>query len=125
MQLLLRLRPNCNLLTKDLFIIKSLRVKLSFSQIVRISEDCDQNGDRVSKDHKSFHICIMIFKGVSAKYEKYGSVVTIVIVPLLLPTLFGKRGIFTLSPLVAILCSNIAVDLCNHSLIQNKTHICR
>ena len=29
------------------------------SQIVGISEDCDQNGDRVSKNNVSCHICIV------------------------------------------------------------------
>ena len=29
------------------------------SYIVRISEDCDRNGDKVSKNDKSYHICIM------------------------------------------------------------------
>ena len=73
------------------------------------------------------------------------AVVTIVIVPLLLPTLLakgvgcrdhchcpapftysvGKRGCFTRSPLVAFLYSNIAVDVYIHSLIQNKSDICR
>ena len=43
------------------------------SQIVGISEGCDQNGDRVSKNDKSCHICIMRLKGVLVKYEKYGT----------------------------------------------------
>ena len=29
------------------------------SQIVKISEDCDQNGNRVSKNDENCHICIM------------------------------------------------------------------
>ena len=32
------------------------------SQIVRVSEVCDQNGDRVSKNHKICHICSMRLK---------------------------------------------------------------
>ena len=38
----------------------------------------------------------------------------VTIVPLIFPTLYSKRGIFTRSPLlwlVALLCSNISVDL--------------
>ena len=34
------------------------------SQIVGISETFDQNGDRVAKNDKSCHICIMGIKGV-------------------------------------------------------------
>ena len=33
----------------------------------------DQNGDSVSKNDKSCHICSMTQKGVFAKYEKYGT----------------------------------------------------
>ena len=43
------------------------------SQIVRISEGCDQNGNRVSKNDKSCHICSMRLKGVLVTYEKYGT----------------------------------------------------
>ena len=42
------------------------------SRIVGISEDCDQNGERVSKTDKSCHVCIMRLKGVLVKYEKMG-----------------------------------------------------
>ena len=40
--------------------------------IVGISEDCDQNGDRVSNRDKSCHIFSMRVNGVLVKYEKYG-----------------------------------------------------
>ena len=44
-------------------------------QHVGISEGCDQNGDRVSKNDKSCHICSMRLKAVLVKYEKiWGSV---------------------------------------------------
>ena len=43
------------------------------SQIVRIGEVCDQNGDRVSKNNKSCHICSMRVKRLLVKYEKYGT----------------------------------------------------
>ena len=43
------------------------------SQIVWISDECDQNGDRVSKNDKSCHICSTRQKGVFVKYEKYGT----------------------------------------------------
>ena len=39
------------------------------SRIVGISEGCDQNGDRVSKNDKSCHICIMRQKGVIGKMK--------------------------------------------------------
>ena len=41
------------------------------SQIVWISEGCDQNGERVSKNGKSCHICSMRLKGMTVKYEEY------------------------------------------------------
>ena len=34
---------------------------------------CDQNGDRVSKNDKSYHICSIKLKGLLVKYEKYGT----------------------------------------------------
>ena len=43
------------------------------SQNVGISEVCDQNGVRVSKNNKSCHICSMRLKSVLAQYEKYGA----------------------------------------------------
>ena len=43
------------------------------SQIVRISEVCDQNGDRVFKNNKSCHIIVWGSKGLLAKNEKYGT----------------------------------------------------
>ena len=39
-------------------IIKSLWMRRSFSQLDGIREGCDQNGDRVSKNDVSCHICI-------------------------------------------------------------------
>ena len=39
-------------------------------------------------------------KMLTSRFWGMPSVMTIVIVPLLLPTLFGKRGIFTRSPLL-------------------------
>ena len=30
------------------------------SQIVKVSEICDQNGECLSKNHKSFHICSIL-----------------------------------------------------------------
>ena len=39
-------------------------------QIIGISEVCDQNGDRVSKKNKSYHICIIGLKGFLAKHKK-------------------------------------------------------
>ena len=44
------------------------------SQIVRISEDCDQNGDRVSKNDESCHICIMWKKCFSKIWKIWDSV---------------------------------------------------
>ena len=44
--------------------------KKRISQIVWISEGCDQNGERVSKNAKSCHICRMKLKGVLLKYER-------------------------------------------------------
>ena len=44
-------------------------------QIVRSIEVCDQNGDRVSKNHKSWHMCSKRQKGVSSLIWKiWGSV---------------------------------------------------
>ena len=40
-------------------------------QIYWISEGCDQNGDRVSMNDKSCHICILSLEGV--ENEKYGT----------------------------------------------------
>ena len=40
-------------------------------QIVRISEVCDQNGDRVSTNDKICHVCGIRLNRVLAKYEKY------------------------------------------------------
>ena len=42
------------------------------SQIVRISWVCDQNGDRVSKNDKSCHICRWDYKGFSKNMENMG-----------------------------------------------------
>ena len=42
------------------------------SQIVGISWACDQNGDSVSKNGKSCHICSMGIKKVLIEYKKYG-----------------------------------------------------
>ena len=44
------------------------------SQIVGIVEVCDQNGDRVSKNDKSYRICIMWLKAFLDKNEKYGTI---------------------------------------------------
>ena len=43
-------------------------------KIVRISEGCPQNGDRVSKNNVSCHICIRWPKSVLVRYEKYGTI---------------------------------------------------
>ena len=40
-----------------MFIIKKFEDGEIFSQIVGMSYDCDKNGDRVSKNDKSWHIC--------------------------------------------------------------------
>ena len=50
-----------HLLTKDLFIIRVENEKI-ISQIVWISEACDQSGDRVSKKDKRCRICSMRLK---------------------------------------------------------------
>ena len=41
----------------DLFIIKEFENDDIISQMVGIGEVCDQNGDRVSRNDKSCHIC--------------------------------------------------------------------
>ena len=43
------------------------------SQMVGISESCDPNVDRVSRNDKSCHICSLRLKDVLVKYEKYGT----------------------------------------------------
>ena len=43
------------------------------SHFVGISKSCDQNGDRVSKNDLSCHICIMRLMGVLVKHGKYGT----------------------------------------------------
>ena len=64
------------------------------------------------------------------------SVVTIVIVPFLLPTLFSKKGIFTRSPLLWVFSNpshffvimyfafELYCQFVHSTLIQNKPHIC-
>ena len=43
------------------------------NQIVWSGKNCDQNGDRVSKYDKKFHICSMGIKRLFVKYERYGT----------------------------------------------------
>ena len=69
-----------NLFASKLYAVAKCHSQLSkvedeviISQIVRISEGCDQNGNRVSKNDKSCHICSMRLKGVLVTYEKYGT----------------------------------------------------
>ena len=54
-------------------IYQSLENEKIISHIVGISEVCDKNGDRVSKNDKSCYICIMGIKMVLVEYEKYGT----------------------------------------------------
>ena len=46
-------------------------MRRSLVKIVGISLICDKNGDRVSKNGKSSHICSMRLKVVLVKYQKY------------------------------------------------------
>ena len=43
------------------------------SHIFRISENCDQKGDRVIKSESSCHIFSMLQTCVLVKYENYGT----------------------------------------------------
>ena len=50
--------------------IKTYNSEKIISQIVGISEGCDQNGERVSETDKICHICSMRLKNVLVRYEK-------------------------------------------------------
>ena len=45
------------IIIKNLFIIKEFKNEKIISQILEISKVHDQNGDRVSKNDKSYYIC--------------------------------------------------------------------
>ena len=61
-------------LAKDLFVVvKWFENENIISQVVRIGEWCDQNGDKVSKNDKSCYICIIWLKGLLVKLEKHGT----------------------------------------------------
>ena len=47
--------------THDLFIIKEFENEKIISWIVGISDDCDQSGDRVSKNDQSCYISINLY----------------------------------------------------------------
>ena len=47
--------------------------KKIISQIVMISEVCDQNGDRVSKNDKSWHSCCIRLKWVQLNIKNFGT----------------------------------------------------
>ena len=65
-------RNTQHLLTKDLLIVKKLRMRISLVKLSEIVKVCGQNNDWVSKNKKSCHIWSSIkLKGVFFyKYEK-------------------------------------------------------
>ena len=50
-----------------------LRMERSFVKIIGFCIGCDRNGDRVSKNNESFHICISDLKVALVSYEKFGT----------------------------------------------------
>ena len=54
-------------LVKKSGLVKSVKIA---SQIVGVSKICDQNGDRVSKNVKSCHICSMRLKRLLTENKK-------------------------------------------------------
>ena len=59
---------------KDLATVEMTRAKIVFwrGHFV-VYQGCDQNGDRVSKNDKSCHICIWWLKSHFSEQEKYGT----------------------------------------------------
>ena len=80
----LPLHPHCTLSSsltkKQIFIccvlLLSLHQLLKVSQIVGISEVCDQNGDRVLKERQKLLYLQFKTKRFFVKYEKYGTLST-------------------------------------------------